>query len=84
MNSEWIFKTFEEAPFDIIDGIMDNKDELVENATIFHCCGGLMVEHSVLSSYIAGIDGGLDTVLGLSKNSLINLINQLFSKLDKN
>ena len=36
--------------------------------------GGLMVEHARVQPYVAGIEGGMDSVMGLRKQSVVDLL----------
>jgi len=53
-------------------------DRLVErNEPVLSCAGGLMVEHPLVKQYITGIDGTEDSVMGLSKELVLKLLNEL-------
>jgi septum formation protein len=53
-------------------------DELLnENAPILSCAGGLMVEHPLTRQYIERIEGSEDSVMGLDKQTVTNLLDQL-------
>jgi septum formation protein len=54
---------------------------LVNDAPILDCAGGLMVEHPVVREYLDRIDGTEDSVLGLSKRLVLNLLDELSAKL---
>lgn len=71
---------FNEIPESVIDCIVTNTPHNDENEVIMHCCGALMSEHSVLSTYIRQIDGDIDAVLGLRKTTVLDLLDQLAIK----
>ena len=52
-------------------------NSLIEEGEIFYCAGGLMIEHPMVQPYIEKIDGTLDSVMGLRKS----LVNELLSTL---
>ena len=52
-------------------------ETLVDEGECFHCAGGLMIEHVLLQPYIERIDGTLDSVMGLPKSLVTQLISQL-------
>lgn len=52
-------------------------DELLVEGTVLHCAGGLMVEHPILSPYLRRVEGGVDSVMGLSTTLLANLLEEL-------
>lgn len=57
-------------------------DTLVaEDAPVLSCAGGLMVEHPAVKEYIARIDGTEDSVMGLSKDLVLRLLDELAEKL---
>jgi len=49
---------------------------LVDEGEVMWCAGGLMVEHPAVAPYITGMEGGQDTVMGLSKARVMELICQ--------
>uniref|UniRef100_A0A7S2C1Q1 Uncharacterized protein n=1 Tax=Octactis speculum TaxID=3111310 RepID=A0A7S2C1Q1_9STRA len=57
-------------PSDVIDG-------LIEEGTVLHCAGGLMVEHPAIAPYLTHVEGGIDSVMGLSTRLLASLLAQL-------
>eukprot|EP00553_Chaetoceros_curvisetus_P003078 CAMPEP_0204611960 /NCGR_PEP_ID=MMETSP0717-20131115/74_1 /ASSEMBLY_ACC=CAM_ASM_000666 /TAXON_ID=230516 /ORGANISM="Chaetoceros curvisetus" /LENGTH=264 /DNA_ID=CAMNT_0051623837 /DNA_START=192 /DNA_END=986 /DNA_ORIENTATION=+ len=65
-------------------GLADDLiDRLVENgAPVMSCAGGLMVEHPFVKEFIVGIDGTEDSVMGLSKELVLKLLEELKEKLE--
>jgi len=60
----------------------DLIDRLLElNEPILSCAGGLMVEHKLVKEHIEGIDGTEDSVMGLSKDLVFSLMDELGNKL---
>ena len=58
-------------------------ERLVEDdAPVLSCAGGLMVEHPFVKEHIKGIDGTEDSVMGLSKQLVEDLLKELKNKLD--
>ena len=53
-----------------------------EGAPVLKCAGGLMVEHPLVKEHIKGIDGTEDSVMGLSKDLVLRLLQELKEKLD--
>eukprot|EP01041_Mallomonas_annulata_P013562 gene13562-28778_t len=62
-----IFKTI---PDDIIS-------KLIAEGEVFHCAGGLMIEHALVAPYIVSIEGTMDSVMGLSKDLFSTLMLEL-------
>lgn len=57
-------------------------DRLIEDgAPVMSCAGGLMVEHPFVKEFIEGIDGTEDSVMGLSKDLVLRLLQELKEKL---
>lgn len=57
-------------------------DTLVEQGEpILSCAGGLMVEHPLVQEHIERIDGTQDSVMGLSKDLVLRLLDELGEKL---
>ena len=57
-------------------------DELLkQDAPILSCAGGLMVEHPLVKQYIQSIDGTEDSVMGLSKDLVLRLLQTIQQKL---
>lgn len=57
------------------EGLVDKL--LEEDAPVLSCAGGLMIEHELVKSYIERIDGTEDSVMGLSKNLVLKLLEEL-------
>jgi septum formation protein len=59
-------------------------DRLIEDgAPVLSCAGGLMVEHPFVKEHIDRIDGTEDSVMGLSKDLVLRLLEELSKKLEK-
>ena len=52
-------------------------------APVQDCAGGLMVEHPLVREFIVGIDGTEDSVMGLSKKLVWDLLAELREKITK-
>ena len=52
---------FSEFPDGLVDAILAADGEIV-----LACAGGLMVEHPLLQPHVARVDGGVDSLMGLS------------------
>jgi septum formation protein len=61
---------------DLIERLLKEDD-----APILSCAGGLMVEHPFVKEYIERIDGTEDSVMGLSKDLVLKLLQELAAKL---
>ena len=64
---------------DMCDTLVDQL--LEEDAPILSCAGGLMVEHELVKQHIERIDGTEDSVMGLSKDLVLKLLEELSGKL---
>jgi len=64
-------------PANLIDSLI--KDD----APVLSCAGGLMVEHPLVKQYIERIDGTEDSVMGLSKDLVLRLLQELAVELKK-
>jgi len=53
-----------------------------EGAPVLKCAGGLMVEHPLVKRHVRTIDGTEDSVMGLSKDLVMALLQELRMKLD--
>lgn len=47
---------------------------LIAEGDIFHCAGGLMAENELVVPHIAGLDGTIDAILGLSPRSVCDAL----------
>lgn len=57
-------------------------DQLLENgAPVLSCAGGLMVEHPLVREHVERIDGTEDSVMGLSKDLVLQLLQEMRVKL---
>ena len=50
---------------------------LEDDAPVLSCAGGLMVEHPLVQEHISSIDGTEDSVMGLSKELVLELLAEL-------
>lgn len=58
-------------------------DDLVaDEAPVLSCAGGLMIEHPLVQQYVQTVDGSEDSVMGLSKETVSGLLQELRRKLD--
>jgi len=55
---------------------------LREGAPILGCAGGLMIEHPLVREHVVKIDGTEDSIMGLSKDLVERLLEELKEKLD--
>jgi septum formation protein len=62
-------------PADLIDRLV------MDDEPVLSCAGGLMVEHPLVKEYIQSIDGTEDSVMGLSKDLVLQLLKELSEKL---
>jgi septum formation protein len=59
-------------------------DALIEaGEPVMSCAGGLMIEHPLTQHHVDGIDGTEDSVMGLSKDLVLRLLQELAEKLPK-
>jgi len=59
-------------------------DSLIEQGgPVMSCAGGLMIEHPLTQHHVDRIDGTEDSVMGLSKNLVLRLLQELAEKLPK-
>lgn len=56
---------------------------LEDNAPITSCAGGLMVEHPLVKQHVERIDGTEDSVMGLSKDLVWKLLDEMRVKLSQ-
>jgi septum formation protein len=59
------------VPIDLIDNLL--KDD----APVLSCAGGLMIEHLLVREHVERIDGTEDSVMGLSKDLVLRLLQEL-------
>jgi septum formation protein len=62
-------------PADLVDRLVQ------DDQPVLSCAGGLMVEHPLVKEYIQSIDGTEDSVMGLSKDLVLQLLKELSEKL---
>ena len=58
---------FMPLPADVIEA-------LIAEGSVFACAGGLMVEHPRVAPFVTRLEGGMDSVLGLSKALTLTLL----------
>ncbi|KAL3773778.1 hypothetical protein ACHAW5_002986 [Stephanodiscus triporus] len=63
-------------PRHLVDRLLD------AGAPILGCAGGLMIEHPLVREHVVAIDGTEDSVMGLSKDLVERLMDELREKLD--
>ena len=51
--------------------------KLIDEGEIFYCAGGLMIEHPLIQPYIDRIEGTLDSIMGLSKSLVLELLEKM-------
>ena len=44
---------------------------------MYHCAGGLMVEHPQCSPYIASVEGTMDSIMGIEPSMVQKLAHQV-------
>jgi len=72
---------FKPSVAETVDGI-DLVDRLLqENAPILSCAGGLMVEHPLVKQHLERIEGTEDSVMGLCKDLVLELLDEMREKL---
>ena len=58
-------------------------EKLVEmGEPVMSCAGGLMIEHPLVKEHLDHIDGTEDSVMGLSKDLVMGLLQEMKEKLD--
>jgi septum formation protein len=62
-------------PEDLVDRLLQ------DDAPILSCSGGLMIEHPFVKEHIVRVDGTEDSVMGLSKDLVLRLLDELAVKL---
>jgi septum formation protein len=55
-------------------------DAVVEEGEVMWCAGGLMIEEPKTRPYLTAIEGGVDAIMGLGKNTLVGLLNSFLEK----
>ena len=45
----------------------DTIEALIAEGEVFYCAGGLMVEHPLVAPHVERMEGGMDSIMGLSK-----------------
>lgn len=64
-----------DTPVDLVDTLV------AQDAPVLSCAGGLMVEHPAVKEYITRIEGTEDSVMGLSKDLVLRLLDKMVEKL---
>jgi len=67
--------TYEEMSMDLVQKLVK------EGEPVLKCAGGLMVEHELTKEHIDRIDGTEDSVMGLSKDLVLQLLKEIEEKL---
>ena len=49
---------------------------LIEEGDVMWCAGGLMIEHPLVQPYIVKMDGGEDSIMGLCKDRVVQLLTE--------
>lgn len=49
-------------------------EALIEEGEVMWCAGGLMVEHPLVEPHVVKMEGGVDCVMGLRKQTVMDLI----------
>lgn len=52
----------------------ETTEALIAEGNVMWCAGGLMVEHPLVEPHVTKMEGGVDSVMGLSKNTVIRLL----------
>jgi predicted house-cleaning NTP pyrophosphatase (Maf/HAM1 superfamily) len=52
----------------------DTVEKLVKEGDVFQCAGGLMIEHPLVTPLITSMIGSEDSVKGLCKDTVLNLL----------
>lgn len=60
--------------------LIDNL--LQDDAPVLSCAGGLMIEHPLVREHVVKIDGTEDSVMGLSKDLVLKLLQELSEKVN--
>ena len=55
----------------------DIVQKLIDEGEVFYCAGGLMIEHPMIQPYIDRIEGTLDSIMGLSKSLVLELLENM-------
>jgi septum formation protein len=63
-------------PTDLVDRLVDLGEPILS------CAGGLMIEHPLTKEHLERIDGTEDSVMGLSKDLVLRLLQELKTNLD--
>ena len=49
-------------------------DQLLAEGEVYHCAGGLMVEHPLVAPHIERMEGEMDSIMGLRKATVEDLL----------
>jgi septum formation protein len=52
-------------------------EKLIEEGSIYQCAGGLMIEHPLVAPLVKSLRGTVDSVQGLPKALLLDLISKV-------
>lgn len=61
---------FKEIPLEVVDILCKDKE-------VLRCAGGLMVEHPQVQPFISKIEGGIDSVMGLDIDTVVQLLQKV-------
>lgn len=59
----------------------DVVEKLIEEGDIYDSSGGIMIEHELVKPFVLSVEGGFDTVLGLSKKSVKRVLIETWMKI---
>lgn len=54
-------------------------EALIEEGECMWCAGGLMVEHPLVQPHVTRMEGGIDAVMGLSKDTVVRLLTEMMT-----
>uniref|UniRef100_A0A7S3K499 Maf-like protein n=1 Tax=Aureoumbra lagunensis TaxID=44058 RepID=A0A7S3K499_9STRA len=66
------FVHFKEIPDKVIDQLIEQDGPL-----LLQCAGGLMIEHDLIQPFVHEVHGGIDSIMGLCTNLLVDLLDEL-------
>jgi septum formation protein len=61
---------FAPIPFNVIE-------ELIQQGTVYHCCGGFMIDDPLLMPYLREREGDEDSIIGLALRVLADMIKEV-------
>ena len=83
LPSKLQFTATDTATVRFSESLLQEADSLVAKLgdECLSCAGGMMVENEHVSKYITSIDGDIDSVMGLSKKNVLELLSRMGDKL---